>query len=300
MQRVAEWLGGARHRAILLAAALFMVPLLMPLAAAMMAFVTLLRGPREGALASLAAAAVLGLVTLLSGGAPMASFIAALAVLLAVVGATALMRRTDSLSLAFQVAVLGAAVLASLVALSLRASGADRQLAEQFAELVQTAGAAGAEAEQLAAMLVQVLPGLAMGGLLISVTVALLLGCWLHDLAVGRESVGARFRRLTVGRLITLLASAALIAALLAGGWVANAAVVFVLAFVLQGLAVVHAQVALRGWPPLVLVGLYALLLLPTPLSPALVTGVMTVGYLDNWLGFRRVAQASDGGAGND
>ena len=75
---------------------------------------------------------------------------------------------------------------------------------------------------------------------------------------------------------------------LVQGGGLGNAAIVFVMAMLVQGLAVAHAMAQRhtlnRGW----LVLLYALLLLPSPLSPFAVMAIAATGYMDNWLGIRR------------
>ncbi len=291
MERVASWLGGPRHRVILIGAALFMVPALMPLSAALIAFATLLKGPQEGALAALGAAVVLGAVIAVTGGQGVAMFAASVLMLAVMVGGASLVGRSDSLNLAFQLGTLGFGVVAALLAGSATGQSVADQIAPQFAQALVDAGAAAAEASQVAEMVARLLFGLALGGMLFSLTMALLLGRWLEGLVRPPQQVGSNFRALQLGRLVTIIASVVLIGALLTQGTGAfgNAAIVFVLAMVLQGLAVFHAlasRMALHaGW----LVLVYALLLLPTPLSAFMLMGVASTGFLDNWLGFRRL-----------
>jgi hypothetical protein len=289
MERIAVWLSGPRHRVILLGAAMFMVPLLMPFGAALVAFATLLKGTREGLLSAVAAATVLAVVGLISGGQPVILFATAVLVLAAVVGAATLVGRSDSLDFAFQ---LGTLLLAGLAAV-LATLPIGRQVAEafapEFAGLLTATGVPTDEARATAEAMSRLLFGLALGGMLISLSIAMLLGRWLEGLARPPQQIGGNFRALQAGRLVTLLASAVFIGAMFTAGFGAlgNAALVFVMAMVLQGLAVVHGlatRYALHvGW----LAVLYVLLLPWTPLSPFVLMGLATIGYLDNWFGFR-------------
>lgn len=284
-QRAARWLAASVHRPVLIAAAFFLVPLLMPLSAAMVAFVSLLRGPQAGALASLVAAAIVGAVVMLSGGAAFGVFTAALLILTLVSLAATLLARSDSFTLTLQVCVLATAVLAGILGSAMPAAELREALAAQF---LQQLGGAQGEVEQLAGMLANLVFGLALAGLLLSIAIALLLARGLQGLAEGRALASTGFHALSLGRLVSGVATAVLVGAwLLAWPALTNMAVVFILAFTLQGLAVVHATVAVRGWNPLWLVMVYALALLPTPLAPVVMIGLMTAGYLDNWLGLR-------------
>ncbi len=299
MEKVAAWLGGPRHRVILLAAALFLVPLFMPLAAALVAFATLLKGPREGTIAALAAAGVLGAVTAIQGGAQgLALALSAVVILGAVVGGASLVGRYGSLDFAFQAGTLVLGALAGVFA----ALPAGREIAAQVApELARAFGGGGAEAAQVAELVAGLLFGLAFGGLLISLFVALLLGRWLEGLLRPPPRAGLEFRGLKAGRLVSLIVSAVFVGALFteAGGGLGNAAIVFVLAMTLQGFAVTHwlagRYTLNRAW----LVLVYALVLLPTPLSPFAVMAMAATGYMDNWLGLRRASGGPPAGTDN-
>lgn len=293
MERVAAWLGGPRHRVILMSAALFMVPLLMPLSAALIAFATLLKGPREGALAAIGAAAVLGVVMAVTGGQALAMFAASVLMLAVMVAGASLVGRSGSLDFAFQLGTLGFAGLAAVLAGTASGQALAGEIAQEFAQALVNAGAASGEATQVADMVARLLFGLALGGMLFSLTMALLLGRWLEGLARPPQQVGSNFRALQLGRLVTIVASVVLVGALLTqgAGALGNAAVVFVLALVLQGLAVVHAVAMRLGLHPGWLVLVYASLLLPTRLSAFVLMGVASTGYLDNWLGFRRLRE---------
>jgi len=290
--RIAGWLAAARHRPVLIASAFFLVPLLMPLSASMIAFATLLRGPQNGALSALAAAAVIGAVVLLGGGAALGVFVSALVILTLVSAAAGLLARTGSLSLTLQVCVLVAAGLAGLLGAVMPADALREVVAGALVE--QLGPGAAEEAEALATMVSTLAFGLALAGLLLTVTIALLLATGLRALAQGGAHAAASFRALSLGRLVSVVAAAVLAGAwLIEGPVLANMGAVFIIAFVLQGLAVVHAFIARRAWHPLWLVLVYGLALVPTPLAPLVMVGLMTGGYLDNWLELRPAARAA-------
>ncbi len=293
MERVAVWLGGPRHRVILIGAVLFMVPLLMPLSAGLIAFATLLKGPREGALAALGAAVVLSVVMAVSGGQVLAMFAASLLLLAATVAGASLAGRSGSLDLAFQLGTLGFALLAAVLAGTPTGQTLAGQIAPEFAQALVNAGAAADEAAAMAEMVARLLFGLALGGMLLTLTMALLLGRWLEGLVRPPQQAGSNFRALKLGRLVTIVASVVLVGALLTQGTGAlgNAAIVLVLAMVLQGLAVVHAVFKRMGLHSGWLVLVYVLLLPLTQLSAFMLMAVASTGYLDNWLGFRRVRE---------
>lgn len=291
MEKVAAWLGGPRHRVILLSAALFLVPLFMPLAAALVAFATLLKGPREGVIAALAAALVVGGVSAIQSGAQgLALAMSAVLILGAVTYGAILVGRSGSLDFAFQAGTLVFGALAAVFS----ALPAGREIAAQVApQLAQAFGGGGSpEAAEIGQMVAALLFGLALGGLLLSLFIALLLGRWLEGVVRPPPRAGLEFRGLKAGRLVTLVVSVVFIGAMFTqgGGGLGNAAIVFVLAMTLQGFAVTHWLAARhelnRGW----LVLVYALVLLPTPLSPFAVMAMAATGYMDNWLGFRRPA----------
>lgn len=290
MEKVAAWLGGPRHRVILLAAALFLAPLFMPLAAALVAFATLLKGPREGVIAALAAALVVGGVAAIQSGAQgLALALSAVLILGAMAYGAILVGRSGSLDLAFQAGTLVFGALAAVFSVL----PAGREVAAQVApQLAQVFGGGSPEAAEIGLMVAALLFGLALGGLLLSLFIALLLGRWLEGMLRPPPRAGLEFRGLKAGRLVTLVVSVVFIGAMFTqgGGGLGNAAIVFVLAMTLQGFAVTHWLAARhelnRGW----LVLVYALVLLPTPLSPFAVMAMAATGYMDNWLGFRRPA----------
>lgn len=124
-----------------------------------------------------------------------------------------------------------------------------------------------------------------------------LLGAWTCGLALGRSlqarlrrpgAFAQEFRALRFGRAYSLLAVAALAAAfwlrLAAGGLAVELALVLALPLLLQGLAVMHAETARRGWWRRLPWAVYVMLVLATPQIGSL---LVMLGLMDNWLDFR-------------
>lgn len=131
------------------------------------------------------------------------------------------------------------------------------------------------------------------GGLLAVV----LLGAWTGGLCLGRSlqarlrrpgAFAQEFRALRFGRAYSLLVLGAIVVALvqrLAGGGLAvELALVLAVPLLLQGLALVHAETARRGWWQRLPWMMYVLLVLATP---QLVSLLVLLGLVDNWLDFR-------------
>ncbi|ANX04055.1 hypothetical protein [Immundisolibacter cernigliae] len=131
------------------------------------------------------------------------------------------------------------------------------------------------------------------GGLLALV----LLGTWTGGLALARSlqarlrrpgAFAQEFRALRFGRAYSLLVVAAVAAALTlrlaAGGLAVELALVLALPLLLQGLALVHAETARRGWWSRLPWAVYLMLVLATPQIGSL---LVLLGLMDNWLDFR-------------
>ncbi|MGH8272269.1 MAG: DUF2232 domain-containing protein, partial [Gammaproteobacteria bacterium] len=98
---------------------------------------------------------------------------------------------------------------------------------------------------------------------------------------------GDEFRRLSMGRIVTVVASLILVARLIHPGLVLeNLAIVMLAMFAVQGLAVMHALFRSYGWPRWVLVLVYVLIFLFPLWLLGLVSGA---GLVDNWFDFRRL-----------
>ncbi|WP_448508833.1 hypothetical protein [Immundisolibacter sp.] len=131
------------------------------------------------------------------------------------------------------------------------------------------------------------------GGLLAVV----LLGAWTGGLCLGRSlqarlrrpgAFAQEFRALRFGRAYSLLVLGAIVVALLqrlaGGGLAVELALVLAVPLLLQGLALVHAETARRGWWQRLPWMMYVLLVLATPQLASL---LVLLGLVDNWLDFR-------------
>jgi hypothetical protein len=211
-------------------------------------------------------AATLGLVTFFSG---------------VVVGA--LLQQSGNLGLAFQ----GTVLLSFTLVCALSLFGPDpRSLFEPvIAELSEVLRASGAPPEQVAAVE-------GWGGILLAAAVfsqligPLLLAYWWLCIASGRKRFGVEFRLLKLGRVLGVLATAVIVLRLAFDApLVQNLTALALLAFVFQGLAVLHAWANAKRWHPGVLAPVYVLLI--TPFVVLVIFGLTVVGLVDNWFDLR-------------
>ena len=192
--------------------------------------------------------------------------------------------KAGSLVLAFQAAVL--ACFAVIGAFSLFASEARELLAPAIAEFVEFFRANGATPEQIA--LIEGPGGMVLlaGAVFSQLMGALLLAYWWFALAAGDRRFGAEFRSLKLGRLLGTLATTIIVLGLVFDAAVVqNLSALALLAFVLQGLAVLHAWAHSKRWHPGFVAPVYVLLV--TPLMVLMVLGLSAVGLLDNWFDLR-------------
>jgi hypothetical protein len=207
-------------------------------------------------------------------------------------GLALLLRRTGSLNLCFQVAVLGIAAFLTIVHVALPDPVAFwRPLLMQMLEAMQ---AAGLEVQgDREALVAAWAPGMwgAFGALtLATVFGSMLLGRWWETLLRAPKSFGVEYRSLRLGIALGLTVTVVFVLAMTidsplisALAWVAFMALTF------QGLAAAHRSRAggqlNRGW----LAAIYVLLIVP--LSNVLTMFVLASwGFADNWLRSRRPA----------
>ena len=123
------------------------------------------------------------------------------------------------------------------------------------------------------------------------VMVIIFIARWMQASLAGSSGFGDEFRRLTLGK------NAALIALAIAGLgfwlqqiWLMSLVYLLVVAFMFQGIAVVHSKVRAKKQAKLIL-GLFYFLLLIAPQAVALTA---LTGVIDNWLVFRKQAAKPD------
>jgi hypothetical protein len=298
MHGIAAWLTVSRGRALLGAAFAAFLALLVPfgswLPGALIVLLAL-RGssPLPDWTATLVAGAVLAWWLLTAGVEPVPALLVASALVVPPFGLGRLLSRGGSLNLAFQLATLAALALLVVVHLVLAdPPGVWRPFLERLA----------AELDRVAAMMSNVGSGLRpqdtglieasaarMWGvvtwlLLLNTMVGGFVGLFWSGRLDGVARLGPAFRTLKAGRTLALL-SIVVMGLALAFRWSlpADAAWVFLGAFVLQGLSVLHAARDALGLSTAWLAATYVLLFLP--FTTLFVQGALAVfGFIDNWL----------------
>ncbi len=291
MQPIAAWLTSRPQNAVLGLAATYILflPLAGVFSGAVMVLLVLHHGVRRALTQALAAAAVLALLALLSGGSAAAMAFAALMSWMPAFVLAALLGNWRSLTLTLQVSVIVALAgllgfyavlgdpavfwsswLADEAATLFREMG----LHEQAAALVENQAAI---AQQMTVLFVFTIWSLYVFGLL--------LGYALYQASVDQKAVFGRFCDLNFGRVLALIMAVASVAAVLSGAvWLRNFAFLVFVVFWIQGLAILHWLHAEKRFPAILLVVVYALI----PLLSALpVLSFAVVGYTDAWFGYR-------------
>lgn len=197
-----------------------------------------------------------------------------------------LLRRTGSLNLCYQVAVLGIAALLVMIYLSLQDPVGMWQ--QQIGNVVTSMTSAGLRLEGGQKAIIAAWSRSMWGALaalaLAAVFGSLLLGRWWQSLLDTPGAFGNDYRQLRLGRalgiaitvlfVMAMVVDSALLASLV---WVALAALAF------QGLAAAHRSKAVgrldRGW----LVAIYVLLIV-LPVTSIVVFMLALWGFADNWL----------------
>jgi hypothetical protein len=207
-------------------------------------------------------------------------------------GLALLLKRTGSLNLCFQVAVLGIGVLLTIVhAVLVDPVGVWTSLLNQLLDSMQAAGIRiQQDRQELVATWARSMWG-ALGALtLASIFGALLLGRWWQSLLSAPGAFGVEYRGLRLGVTLGVVVTALFVLALaLDSPLIASLAWVAFVALTFQGLAAAHRSRAggrlNRGW----LAAIY--LLLVVPLSMMVTMFVLAIwGFADNWLRPRRPA----------
>ncbi len=286
MRAFVQWVLKRRYRLILLAIVFAPIPIFFFVTTALLTLETIRRGGLQGSYSALAGTVGILAVALISGADSRALVTVGLLALFAGVALGVLVRRTDSLALAFQgsllvcvVAVIGANVLWPDPGVL---------IGDEFAQLVETFRASGATEEQLAIMRGwdAVFFGVAGAAVFSELTAALLLGYWWSSFGGADGRFGLQFRMLRLGRVLGIPATL-----LMAGSLVLDVPLVqnlfplALLGFWFQGLAVSHAWARAKRWHPTVLGTAYVLLI--TPLTGLVLLAMGSVGLVDNWVDLR-------------
>jgi hypothetical protein len=283
MRAFAEWLSSRRYRSALVATLCGLLPLLSIPSAAVIVLAGLRHGAREALIVLASATLFLMFARALTGGAPMTAVVWSAGIWLPVVGLAELLRRSRSLSLCLQVAVVG------LVALALFLYGAGEPV-EQVRVALEAARAElgqmlGMElnAQQIAELAATFAAAL-FGGTLVTLMAGVFLGRWWASL-LAQGSFAAEFRQLRMGRVLALAAAGAIVLyAFMRAPALLSVLFIIGAGFLLQGLAVLHAAAATQGLHRAWLVVVYVALLFTAPYAGPVIA---LVGWLDSWVDLR-------------
>jgi hypothetical protein len=203
-----------------------------------------------------------------------------------------LLKRTGSMNLCFQVAVLGAGIVLVLVHLAL--PDPVTVWTPILNQLMDSMAAAGLKIQGDKQAII-VLWARSMWGALTAIALAivlggLLLGRWWESLLQSPGAFGGEYRRLRLGLALGVTITAVFVLALLTDSPLAGSlAWVAFMALVFQGLAAAHRSKAggsmHRAW----LAAIYVLLILPLSMGLT-VLALALWGFADNWLRPRRPA----------
>lgn len=285
MKQFADWIAQRPYRAGFVAAALALIPPLGIVGSGFLVLTNLRRGSASAWMAAAIATAVL-LVAAVSGGAN--AFSAGLAGLIfwaPAVGLAEVLRRTGSLDLCIQMAMVVGLVLTGLWLLG--AAEWAQVLGREVAPMLE---ASGFQPEAIQAV-VAVIPGVMALSLLMAAIAGLLLGMWWHASLASPGALGKAFRELRLGRIMGGVGVVVLLGSLLTGEPVfANLLVITGAAFVLQGMAIVHGVAAVKQWPSGALIVFYVVLVFGMSFVAPLLS---VLGLLDNWTDLRARAVES-------
>jgi hypothetical protein len=287
MPSVAAWLLARPHNAIFALAITMLMPGLPTIGGAILALLVLQQDLRRASIVAVLAASLLLLVALVTGSLPLQILVQVSSLWLPILGLTAVMRSTRSLTLALQVSVIVVLVGTCLfyVLVSEPVSFWQEVIAAepvlQSLQLQEWKSAVGVTEMQFAGVMTTMFAI----GYWIGLVIVVLLGYWLYQQLPDNSSRFGRFCDLNFGRVIaSLLAVTSVVGFALDAVWIESIAFILFAVFWLQGAAMVH-WLRSRGFVPVIAVSaVYVLtILVPQYVFPALAV----LGYTDAWFRYR-------------
>ena len=294
----ASWIADSPGPAVLVTGLLGLLPLFglgfaFFLPGAVPALVALMRGPRAGLLVAAGASLLLALAMWMAGRPIPVGLIYSLWVLGPPLALGLLLRRTESLSLCLQVAVL--AGVAMIVVLHATLGDPEKFWAPFVRDLAGEMQRRGLPMDLAEDGLVETLARTLWGWVTVLTVLlamcALFLARWWQSRPERTGSFGTEFQQLRLGVVLGAVAAAAIVASMLSSRpLVADLARLFMGALMIVGLAAAHRFKAAGrlGGPWLWLI--YVLLVLAAPITVAALAGW---GFVDNWLRSQRAAQGA-------
>lgn len=297
MRAFAAYAMRGRLQAMLMAAVAALLSLILPpvsyVSGAVVALVTLRRGPKEGLFVIAGATAGAAVLTGLLFRNPAPGLAYALILWLPLWLLSGVLRQTISLPTTLAAAgALGlAVVLAVFAVVGDPAAWWSSALETTFRPLLEQAGfdLSGDEARGVIEARARIMTGLMAGVLVLSLVCSLLLARWWQAMLYNPGGFREEFHAVRLAR-ATSVAAAVIVALAIPGQGrfqeaLLNFVPVLVVVFALAGLALVHAIVASRNGHVLWLVGLYVAVLF---VLPQLVLLLAVLAFADSWLDLRR------------
>jgi hypothetical protein len=299
MKSLASFILRGPSQAILVAVGTGVLALMMPpfsiISGAAVALTTLRVGMRSGAIVMLGSTAFVAVLTWLSLGnaLPALMFLGVMWLPLWALGWV--LRETRSLSLtmiaAGVVGILG--IFATYLMLGDVTNWWEEALRALFEPAIE-AGAGGPLAdpevvEQVLADLSKVMTGIAAAGLVLNTIMCLFLARGWQALLFNPGGFRSEFHELRFGIKAALVSMAVIVLSMVPMGGLSNVAVeamiVILSLYVIQGLAMIHAVVAIRKMHVAWLIGVYMVAFF---ILPHLMAVVALLGLVDTWVDFRR------------
>lgn len=289
MPSVAAWLLARPQNAVFALAFAMLMPGMAMLSGAILLLVVLQQDLRRAGLAAVLAGSVLLVVAVALGSSPLQALLQIASLWLPVMGLSAVMRKTRSLTLTLQVSVLFVLIgICSFFVFANDPAGfwsdviaADPLLQGLEDPLLEWKTVIGATELQFAGVMTTMY-GI---GFWFGLIVVVLLGYWLFLQLPGNSPEYGRFRDLNFGRVIAMLLAVTSVAGFAIDAiWIQSIAFVLFAVFWLQGAAMVH-WLRSRGMVPVIAVSaVYVLtILVPQYVFPALAV----LGYTDAWFQYR-------------
>ena len=278
----------SRYHAVGVSALSLLMPPFSFVAAAIIGLATLRYGAGEGAvvLAGSAVLFALAMWGLAMSAAPAVVFVAVTG--LPALALCALLRATSSQSLVLAAAALAAGV--SIMALYLLVADPVAWWTALIRHFLAAQGDGAGVDPQSLDPLVELLAPMITGfpvAVVVTSMAAVFLARWGHAMLDNPGGFGREFRELRLGRRFAagagLIAAIALFAAPRGGGPGHDLLILLVAVYAIQGIALVHALVALRGGARGWLIAMYAGLLV----MPVTVLALSVAGFSDDWLDYR-------------
>jgi hypothetical protein len=308
MRGLATLIMRGRSQAAMVATVLLLLALLLPfvsiLSAAVVALVTLRRGPTDGLVVIGISAVASGILGYLTFGNPLAVLAYGLMLWLPIWAIAWLLRVSRSLDMSIQ-AALGFGLL---VILAVYVQAEDpvelwtELLRPLWENLVQSAGSVDGSLGQTVELdegflkqLATWMTGAFAAGFYLQLVLGLFMARWWQAILYHPGGFGVEFRALRISPILGYLGAPLLLLMVFLGGevpaWLRDLSFLFIPLFFLQGLAVVHALAGQTANKRIWLVTLYLLLLFAMPHAELLVA---TLGLVDVWVNFRTRLGRSD------